>query len=103
MNPFDKVVHDFHHRTISMDTIEYLYDVVRNIPFTERDPVFARVNTSFTRYKSFVEYAFERTEHGLRFREGVPNDLRHAIEIVQTYEPMVKLLRNYAAFIVTRL
>lgn len=74
MNSFDKVVHDFHHHTIDMDTIA----------LTEHDPVFARMNTSFSRYKAFVEYAFERTEDGhLRFRAGVPNDLPHAIETAQ--------------------
>ena len=103
MNSFDKVVHDFHHHTIDLDTIEYLYNVTQNIPLVEHDPVFARMNTSFTRYKTFVEYAFERTDHGLRFRAGVPNDLPHAIEIVETYAPMVKLLRDYATFIVTQM
>ena len=102
MNSFDKVVHDFHHHTIDLDTIEYLYNVTQNIPLVEHDPVFARMNTSFTRYKTFVEYAFERTDHGLRFRAGVPNDLPRAIEIVETYAPMVKLLRDYATFIVTQ-
>ena len=103
MNSFDKVVHDFHHHTIDMDTIEYLYDIVRNIPLAEHDPVFARMDKSFSRYKAFVEYAFEHAESGhLRFRPGVPHDLPRAIEIVETYAPMVKLLRDYATFIVTQ-
>lgn len=103
MNSFDKVVHDFYYHTIDMDTIEYLYDIARNIPLVEHDPVFDRMNKSFSRYKAFVEYAFERAESGhLRFRPGVPHDLPRAIETVETYAPMVKLLRNYTAFIVTQ-
>lgn len=103
MNTFDKVVHDFQHDTIDLDTIGYLYDVVQKVPCTSHDPVFARMYRSFCRYKSFVDHVFERDSFGhLRFRADVPHDLPHAIDVARTYAPMVKLLRDYSAFIVFR-